>query len=193
MENYSTSQQQPMEQQQQEHQHKSQLKWDLDTVINITKMFDIVSFHDLLMYYSINKIDNLFSRENKLCHRYNDDYYCSNIDINSISIGFFLEYVTKMDNIVMSFSASSLSSSSSLNTCSDGRLDLEDIFKMAISMLQQQFKTVGEDNNITINNNSNSNNNNTIGNNTYHSVVYELAHELYGLTQLEEIYDHFTE
>ena len=193
MENYSTSQQQPMEQQQQEHQHKSQLKWDLDTVINIAKMFDIVSFHDLLMYYSIDKIDNLFSRENKLCHRYNDDYYCSNIDINSISIGFFLEYVTKMDNIVMSFSASSLSSSSSLNTCSDGRLDLEDIFKMAISMLQQQFKTVGEDNNITINNNSNSNNNNTIGNNMNHSVVYELAHELYGLTQLEEIYDHFTE
>ena len=72
MENYSTSQQQPMEQQQQEHQHKSQLKWDLDTVINIAKMFDIVSFHDLLMYYSIDKIDNLFSRENKLYHCYNE-------------------------------------------------------------------------------------------------------------------------
>ena len=89
-----------------------------------------------------------------------------------------------MDNIVMSFSASSLSSSlllllSSLNTCSDGRLDLEDIFKMAISMLKQQFKTVGEDNNITINNN--------IGNNMNHSVVHELAHELYGIAQLEEI------
>ena len=88
-----------------------------------------------------------------------------------------------MDIIVMSFSASSLSSSSSslssLNTCSDGRLDLEDIFKMAISMLKQQFKTVGEDNNITINNN--------IGNNMNHSVVHELAHELYGLVQLEEM------
>ena len=94
----------------------------------------------------------------------------------------------------MSFSASSLSTSSLLNTCSDGRLDLEDIFKMAIFMLEQQFKTVGEDNNITINNNSNSNNNNnTIGNNMNHSFVYELAHELYGLTRLEEIYDLLTE